>query len=412
MARRAKNEGTIYKKTVVRNGKEYTYWEAQVTVGNDPGTGRRIRKTFTGSTQKEVREKMQKTSLEIQNKTYFEPSKATLKEWIELWLSDYCGQVKYLTKKHYRAQCYAHIIPSLGATKLSELTTPQIQSFYNELAQSGKQTKDKEEKEPLSAKSIKNVSGILSKCLNTAIDIGYLRYNPAKLAKVPRTERKEITPLTNEQISNLLDKLDSEPYRNIYKVILFTGLRKGEALGITWDCVDTEKNILTINKQLQLRKATDGGLVLAPLKNDKPRILSVPGFVIDAILEERDIQSKNKTTAGDAWLGYKTDKERKTALVFTSQLGTPVDPRYVYYHYKKLAKLIDVPESRVHDLRHTYAVLALQNGDEVKTVQDNLGHATAAFTLDVYGHTTDRMKEASAKRMQSFIDNITSGQKK
>ena len=78
----------------------------------------------------------------------------------------------------------------------------------------------------------------------------------------------------------------------------------------------------------------------------------------------------------------------------------------VYKAYKDLASKIGAPESRVHDLRHTYAVLSLQNGDNVKTVQDNLGHATAAFTLDVYGHTSERMRQDSAARMQQYIENI------
>ena len=95
------------------------------------------------------------------------------------------------------------------------------------------------------------------------------------------------------------------------------------------------------------------------------------------------------------------------ALVFTTAGGSNLSPQTVYNHYKKLAFKIGAPDSRVHDLRHTYAVLSLQNGDDVKTVQGNLGHATAAFTLDVYGHVSDRMKEDSANRMQGYIESVS-----
>lgn len=110
--------------------------------------------------------------------------------------------------------------------------------------------------------------------------------------------------------------------------------------------------------------------------------------------------------AGDLWQGWQSTSGRKTVLVFTTATGTNLSPQTVYYHYKKLAAQIGAPDSRVHDLRHTFAVLSLQNGDDVKTVQGNLGHATAAFTLDVYGHVSERMKEASAARMEGYIKGL------
>lgn len=392
--KRANKEGTLYKKTITKNGVDYIYWTSQLTVGYDPVSGKRIRKTITGKTQKEVKQKMQAISSSIADRTYLAPSEMTLSAWIDTWLADYCPHVKYQTKKHYIAQCNAHIKPSLGQTKLSELSSPQIQKFYNTLAESGhsitkkdKSGKPKTTRKPLSPKSIKNIHGILSKCLNTAVELDYIKTNPCARAKLPIIERKEISPLTNDQVKEFLKLIEKDPYKNIYKLILFTGLRESEAIGLTWDCVDFKNNILTINKQLQRRPQRDGGYTFAPLKSDKPRILSVPQFVMDAIKNEPS-QPNDKN------------------LVFTSKAGTPIDPRYLYNHYKKIAATMGIPQSRVHDLRHTYAVLALQNGDEIKTVQSNLGHATAAFTLDVYGHTTDAMKEASAKRMQDFIDTV------
>lgn len=109
---------------------------------------------------------------------------------------------------------------------------------------------------------------------------------------------------------------------------------------------------------------------------------------------------------GDVWQGWRDEKERKTALVFTTAEGNDISPTSLRYHFKKLMTDIGLPACRVHDLRHTFAVLSLQNGDDIKTVQENLGHATAAFTLDVYGHVSERMKDDSAKRMQAYIDAI------
>ena len=113
---------------------------------------------------------------------YFEPSKMTLGRWVEIWFQEYMGDKKYLTVKHYKAQCKTHIAPNLGAVKLSELTTPQIQSFYNGLQRGG-----------MAAKSVRNVHSILTKYLSTAVQVGYLRDNPAARVTLPKVIKKKLT---------------------------------------------------------------------------------------------------------------------------------------------------------------------------------------------------------------------------
>ena len=117
-------------------------------------------------------------------------------------------------------------------------------------------------------------------------------------------------------------------------------------------------------------------------------------------------QAKQRLIIGDVWQGWRDPEERKTALVFTTPEGNDITPTVLRYHFKTLLAAIGAPDCRVHDLRHTFAVLSLQNGDDIKTVQGNLGHATAAFTLDVYGHVSERMKDDSSARMQAYIEAI------
>lgn len=409
-ARSAQGAGTIRKKTVMRNGEEYTYWEARITVGRDPGTGRQIQKSFSGKTQKEVREKMQAAAVAINDGDYLEPSSVTLGAWLDTWLAEYCGDKKYLTVQKYESDCRVHIKPALGAVKLSKLTAPMIQKFYNELGRTGKATKSKDSKgnittryEPLSAKSIRCVHGVLSKALDTARRQGMIKQNPTDLCTVPKIEKAEIVPLTDEQIKAFVSLCDTEDYGNVYKLIVFTGLREGEALGLTWDCVDFDKGVLKISKQLQRRGKADE---LVPLKNSKPRYLTAPPFVMQLLRKQMTRQLEDRFRAGEMWKGFQTAEQRKTALVFTKADGTNITAAALYQRYKHLAAQIGAPHSRVHDLRHTFAVLSLQNGDHVKTVQENLGHATAAFTLDVYGHVSERMKQDSADRMQQYIDSM------
>lgn len=375
-------------------------WEARYMIGYDPGTGKPIRKSIYAKTQKEVRQKLSAAVNALDEGTYFEPSKITLASWIDTWLADYCDDKKYLTLKHYTAQCKTHIKPKLGAVKLSALTAPMIQKFYNELLHGS------DEVAPLSPKSVRNIHGILTKVLNTAVRIGYLKSNPSAMATLPRKERKEIHPLTDEQVKAFLRIAETDDYNRLFQTILFTGLRESEAIGLTWDCVDFENGKLLINKQLQKRPLSDGGFTFAPLKNDKSRVIAPASFVMDALRARRLEQAYEKLACGDLWIGWQNEKERKTALVFTNKIGSNLSPQTVYNHYKKLAAQIEAPNTCVHDLRHTYAVLSLQNGDDVKTVQSNLGHATAAFTLDVYGHVSEKMKVNSADRMQHYIQNL------
>lgn len=370
-------------------------WEARYTVGRDPGTGKQLRKSVYGKTQKEVRQKLSQAVAALDNGDYFQPSKMTLSRWVEIWLQEYTGDKKYLTVKHYKAQCKTHIVPGLGAVKLSELAPPQIQAFYNGLQRDG-----------LAAKSVRNIHGILTKCLSTAVQVGYLRSNPASMVTLPKIEKKEIHPLTDEQVKDFLRVSAGDEYEILLKVILFTGLRESEAIGLTWDCIDFKAGAVKVCKQLQKRPLSDGGFTFAPLKNDKSRSLRPAHFVLDLLERRKREQAAQRLKAGELWEGWHTAEEQKSALVFTTATGGNLSPQTVYNHYKKLAVKIGAPDSRVHDLRHTFAVLSLQNGDDVKTVQGNLGHATAAFTLDVYGHVSERMKEDSAARMEEYIKGL------
>ena len=117
-------------------------------------------------------------------------------------------------------------------------------------------------------------------------------------------------------------------------------------------------------------------------------------------------QIMQKQCSEGVWLAWSNEEDHKKALVFTNMEGGYLIPKRVYLHFKSAAEAIGAPNARVHDLRHTYAVLSLQNGDDIKTEQENLGHASAAFTLDVYGHVSDRMKKESANRMEEYIRNL------
>lgn len=393
-------------------------WEARYVVGHDPGTGKAVRKSVYAKTQKEVRQKLAQAVAAIDNSDYFEPSKMTLAQWLDIWLAEYQGDKKYTTNKTYKANVSNHIKPSLGAVKLSQLQPHAIQKFYNGLLSGGRKVPKKDadgkiEKvdgktvfvsAPMNAKTVRNIHGTLTKALSVAVDIGYLRLNPADRVTLPRIEKKELAPLNDAQVKEFLRVASNDSLEIIMKVILFTGLRESEALGLTWDCIDFKNGSIKVCKQLLKRKEEDGGTILVnSTKSNKPRTVKPAPFVMELLSRQWKEQAEQRLKVGKIWQGWQTAAERETSLVFTTEDGKYISQTSLRYHFKKVAREIGVPTCRVHDLRHTFAVLSLQNGDDIKTVQSNLGHATAAFTLDVYGHVSERMKDESAARMEAYI---------
>lgn len=392
--RSANGSGTIRKRADGR-------WEGIYSAGYDQQTGKLIRKSIYGKNQKEVRQKLSKVTTEIDEGLYLEPAKMTLSDWMDLWYKEYTFDKKYSTLKGYKAQINKHIRPGIGKYNLSQLNPMILQRFFNHLSEPDEKGK------VLSPKSIKNVYIILSGILEQAVENEMISKNPCKKVKLPKVYNKQITPLTDKQVKDFLEIISTdEIYGTILRVIVFTGLRLGEAMGLTWDCVDFEKGALNINKQLQRRPQKDGGSTLTSVKSGKPRILKPAPFVMQLLKIRYTEQIMQKQRSEDLWLAWSNEEEHKKALVFTNLQGGYLIPKRVYLHFKSAAVAIGAPDARVHDLRHTYAVLSLQNGDDIKTVQENLGHASAAFTLDVYGHVSDRMKKESANRMEEYIRNL------
>lgn len=387
MAKNARGAGSIRQRPDGR-------WEARVSVGFHPGTGRQIQRSVYGKTQKEVRQKLTQIVLELDQGTYVAPSKLTLSTWLNTWLSDYTSHVKPHTLKAYQDRIRLYVIPALGAVKLTDLTPPMVQRFINDL------NKGTRRKTPLSPKTIKNVHGVLHRALVQAVMIGYIRSNPADHCTLPRIVKPDIKPLDDAMIVQFMKAVEGEPFEELFLITLFTGLRQGEVLGLQWSNVDFEHGLLTVKQQLQREKKAGGCYYLTSLKNGKTRTLCLPPFVLDLFRKRKEKQEEERQGAYDLW------QEDIPGLVFETLMGGHVSHTTVRGHFKRIVKQLGIPETRFHDLRHSFAVASLQNGDDLKTLQENLGHHAAGFTLDTYGHITSQMRQASAQRMEDYITRL------
>lgn len=384
MKRNANGSGTIYKRDDGR-------WEGKYSIAASDGSGKYIRKSVYGKTQEEVRKKLTEITAEIDDGTYVEPKKMKLKDWLIIWLYEYAKQsVKHYTFETYQSLCKNHIIPTLGNRYLKDISVTSIQKFYNSLT----------EEKNLSAKTVKNVHGVLHKALEQALIVGLIKSNPSNRCILPKVENKEITPLESNDIIRFLEAIKGHPFENIFFVTLFCGLRESEVLALTWDCVDFNNNLLFINKQLTTSTHHTGPVYsLGPTKNSKSRYVTVAPTVMKVLERQLELQMQMSDKAGSAW-------NNEWNLVFTNELGEHLKQNAIYKAFKRVVRSIGFPDARYHDLRHSYAVAAIESGDDIKTVQSNLGHATASFTLDIYGHVSRKMQMKSAENMEKYINNV------
>ena len=393
--RSANGAGSIRKVTKQRDGKTYTYWEGRYTIGFDPVSGKQLQRYVSGKSQKEVAQKLRQATAEIDRGDYIEPCKMTFACWLDFWLATYLGGVKERTAIIYKSDIEHHIKPFLGAVALSSLDSLMIQNFYNDLSHG------KDGKPGLSAKTVKNIHGVVHESLKRAVINGVIQNNPSDSCILPRIVKKEIRPLDEDDISAFLKAIQGHRFADIFMVALFTGMREGEVLGLTWDVVNFSFGTITISKQIQLHQEgnSDAYELVSP-KNDRKRVIVAPPSVMLLLKNRRKLQDQQKLLAGSAWCNPQN-------LIFTNDLGGHLTKPTVYRSFKKVVAAIGRPDARFHDLRHSYAMVSLRSGDDIKTLQNNLGHATAAFTLDVYGHVSDRMKSESAARMEQFIKAIS-----
>ena len=277
-----------------------------------------------------------------------------------------------------------HIKPQLGKIPLNDLTTLHLQQFYKKLLAEGRVERIEAQKQPkgLSAKTVRNIHQIISSALKLAIEQRLIARNPADGCALPKAERKEMQTLPIEQPTSFLREAKDSGVFALYYIDLTTGLRRGELLGLKWSDIDLEKGDLRVQRQIG---RIDGKIIEMPLKT-KNAYRTLP-LSADAI----SVLKMQKCKVGNSeW-------------VFPSPTGGPMSPDSVLHMLHRVLKRAGLPKVRFHDLRHTFATMALQNGVDVKTVSSMLGHYSAGFTLDTYAHVTTDAQLKAAQAMGSIL---------
>lgn len=385
----ANGEGCIYQ---VKSGKFKGRWTGQFTIGINPETGKPKRKSFYGSSRSEVKEKMriylEQKNLGIKQE---EAKKLTFGDWLVDWLEMYkAPEIRTSTLESYETNCRLHIIPALGHIPLPELDTDHIQKLYNKLKEDGK-----------APATIHKIHQIIHSCLDKAVEKRLLAWNPSEAATktpvVSSNSKGKVMP--EKEMDRFLEVLEGESpkWRAAFLTLLGTGLRIGELLALEWSDIDTDQRIIQVRRTLSRTKK---GLEVNPPKTKTSEAdVPVPKVVLAAIKQHRKTQLQIIMQMGDK---YKDKDEKK--FVFCTDIGTYMYPRNFQRKYYALRKKSGVNKTvNLHGLRHTFATRLLEQGENLKTVQELLRHADIKTTANIYSHVTEKTKQKAAHKMDNLL---------
>lgn len=341
-----------------------------------------------GRTKGEVKDKLSAKRTEVSQGVCDTETDLTVEQWGREWLQNFkADRVRPSTMDNYDTYFRLHILPYIGHIKLKDLTTLNVQRLYLQLERKG-----------LSPKSIHDIHGTIHGMLDKAVKMDLLHRNVSRNCELPRVIRHEMHPLNKEEMVRFMELAKDDPYYLMMRFDFFTGLRESELIGLSWDCVNFEKHTLRVYRQfIRIASGPDKGkMVYTPLKNSKERTITLTTSAMNVLKEAKRKQSEMRLRAGSSWAN-------EYNMIFTRENGRFVRFKTLYVHFKNIVKKMGRPEVRVHDIRHTFALLSLQSSVDPKTLSEALGHATVAFTLDVYGHSNEDMKQQAADRLEQLI---------
>jgi integrase len=375
--KRGNNEGSIYEHW--RNEKKVGYRGAY-TVHTAEGPKRRY---VSGRTREEVRQKLAKAMADRDSGLVFDAGSLTVGEYLDRWLKDSVrGTVRTSTYERHEGIVRTHLNPVLGRIWIKNLTPTHVRGLHREKLDAG-----------LARATVRKIHSTLHKALSQAVSDGLIPRNAAAI-KAPRADPEEMHPLSAEEARALLKAALGERFEALYMLAMTTGLRRGELLGLRWRDADLEHGVLRVGRAL----VREGGRYrLGETKTKRGhRSIRFTSQAVSALGAHRKRQLEEKLRLA----GLYEDHD----LIFATQKGTPLNPEnLVKRSFKPLLERAGLPEIRFHDLRHTCATLLLGRGVHPKLVQELLGHATIAMTLDTYSHFLPSMGDQTARAMEETL---------
>ena len=309
----------------------------------------------------------------------------TVAQWLQTWYDLYAKQnIRESTQIQYSYFMNQLVIPQIGEVPLSQLTGLRLQILYQDLRINGRVHSQKRASSGLSPKTVRSVHMLLHAALEQAVRAGIIAKNPTMECKPPKLEQKEMKVNQPQQIGNYLQAAAERNVLPMFFLELTTGLRRGELLALLWSDLAPQNRSISVTKS---DSRLNGELVVSqPKTQHSIRTLIVPQQAVDLLIQEHSLHPNNPY------------------LFPSPTTGTMYSPETVARIHKRILRDAGLEDCRFHDLRHTFATVALQNGVDIKTLSGMLGHYSSGFTLDTYTHVTRKMQEEAAEKMGQFME--------
>jgi integrase len=359
--RRSKGEGSIF------FHEKKGLWVSKITLPDGSS------KFQYAKTQREVRDKHLTTINQLREGMLPKDDSITVSEYMAHYMETIGKQtLRPRTQEINESFLRVHILPSLGKIKLKDLRADHLQGFYTQKISQG-----------LSKRTVQMMHTLLRTTLKQAMRWGFVPRNVTDLVQAPRPVKKAPTFFTKEQLTTFLESVRGHRWYLIYLLLVYGGFREGEVLGIHFEDCDMTNRVINVRHTVITLKS--GVVIGEPKTKSSKRAVTLPKIAYDELKIHLE------------------QLERKQGLIFTTSTGSPISPRNFIRHFKKALHDAGLPDIRVHDLRHSHASLLLASGVNPKLVQERLGHASIALTLDTYSHVIPSLQEEVAKKMDDLM---------
>lgn len=357
----------------------------QITIegGYDPLTGKRIRvyKNVAGS-KREANSVMHKMITEMEQGKLTKKSHKTVGEWMDEWLCQYTPNIEGTTKLGYKSKIKCHIKPSIGDILIGSLRTEHVQKMVNGMIERG-----------LSPKSIRETFNNINSAMKKAVTLRLIPYNPCEAVELPKLKKYRTNVYSPEMMQTLLDKAkNTDMYLPIF-LLLMIGLRRGELLALRWSDIDFKNSILKV--RYNLVRSEDGYIIKQPKSEAGIRDIHL-GEDVMSVLKQARLQYMTDV------IKYGTGFQNLN-FVIRKEDGSPFHPDSMSQKWRRFLKKHNLPEKRLHDLRHSNATALIQAGISPKVVQQRLGHADVQITLNTYTHVLPEMDIEAAQKLDALM---------
>ena len=369
---------------IAKRGSKYSY----IVRVKDPETGKTKQKWISGfATKAEALSARDKARTEARIGVFVAPAKITVEEHFETWWQIKREKVKPTTADNYRQILDRYILPNLGSMPLKDLNSVIIERMLLDL------NKD------LSESTVRLTSIVLAQGLERAVKDNLLAINPAKGIERPKGRKKSVTPYTSSELKDLLKALEKYRLFAFFRLLAYSGARRGEILALRWTDIDFEKGTLSISKnrtrigsKVIEQDSTKGG--------DGKRTIQLDSETLLIIKDHREKQKIERGEENIVRFG------QDSGYIFTQEGSElPLEPSVPYQLFKRVTKRLGLRSESLHSIRHLHATELLNSGVGVHLVKDRLGHSDISTTLRIYAHIRPEQKQEVADLFARAIEN-------